>query len=331
LEDVLGGGNNNGNAVNEDNDGPNQGSSSIPNNIFLDDSALQQFLSDFNATTYGAVQGTQSSSSSPPRPSSQDNNAPWRTGPADAAVASTITNSHHSSECNMPALQGQAPYPNKKRDLNGRMMMRTMQDPQQQQQQVGASRVSSTSSFTSSMSSTPPPLILSSSSVTGPSSAKKIKTQHAAAFARRAPVKNHTARQSAAANNKKKLGRPSLFPQKLFTMLSELQTTDEYESLRTDVCNFCEDGSAFEIYNIPMFVEHILPKFFKMTSFSSFQRQLQLYNFKRVSKNSAPKMASGAAAYRHDLFHRDRPNDLERMERKQSKPSTFVMALHAKS
>jgi HSF-type DNA-binding len=120
---------------------------------------------------------------------------------------------------------------------------------------------------------------------------------------------------NSANGSNRKLGRPSAFPQKLYTMLTSVPQQDAHLA---HIVSFTPDGTAFEIYDSEAFVEAILPKYFKMSSFSSFQRQLQLYNFKRVSKGGA---------YRHPLFHRDQPDNLAKMGRKQSKPSTFVLSL----
>ena len=97
-----------------------------------------------------------------------------------------------------------------------------------------------------------------------------------------------------------------------------LTSVPQQDAHLTHIVGFTPDGSAFEIYDTEAFVEAILPKYFKMGSFSSFQRQLQLYNFKRVTKGGA---------YKHPLFHRDMPDNLSKMVRKQSKPSNFVLSL----
>ena len=118
-------------------------------------------------------------------------------------------------------------------------------------------------------------------------------------------------------SSKRKLGRPSAFPQKLFGMLTEIHASDD-SRLCQDVVGFTPDGSAFQIYDNDAFVAEILPQFFKMSSFSSFQRQLQLYNFKRQSKGGP---------YQHALFHRDQPDRVGLMARKQSRPSTFCLSV----
>lgn len=123
--------------------------------------------------------------------------------------------------------------------------------------------------------------------------------------------------KKASNGSKRKLGRPAAFPQKLHTMLTSVPLQDAHLS---HIVGFTPDGSAFEIHDTEAFVDAILPKYFKMSSFSSFQRQLQLYNFKRVSKGGA---------YRQAMFHRDMPQDLHKIVRKQSKPSSFLMSLAA--
>ncbi|CAB9512781.1 shock factor protein 1 [Seminavis robusta] len=125
--------------------------------------------------------------------------------------------------------------------------------------------------------------------------------------------------KSSSSTGQRKLGRPSAFPQKLYRMLMDIQTNG---SSLQDIVAFSPEGNSFHIYHNDAFVEQILPKYFKMSSFSSFQRQLQLYSFKRISKGGA---------YFHPMFHRENPDTVGRMVRKQSKPSNFLLAVAAKT
>jgi len=114
---------------------------------------------------------------------------------------------------------------------------------------------------------------------------------------------------------KRKLGRPSAFPHKLYRMLTELENTC---SSLCQVVSFTDQGASFQIHDNEAFVTQVLPQFFKMSSFGSFQRQLQLYNFKRISKGGP---------YQHVLFHRDQPENVGKMVRKQSRPSSMMMKM----
>lgn len=167
---------------------------------------------------------------------------------------------------------------------------------------------------------TPPPDLLHSVCVSDSGSSSSSVSS---ADTRVAPTPKTTSRKKRTKTNsngtKRKLGRPSAFPQKLHTMLTSVPQQDAHLA---HIVAFTPDGSAFEIHDTEAFVEAILPKYFKMSSYSSFQRQLQLYSFKRATKGGA---------YRHPLFHRDLPNDVSKMARKQSKPSTFALTLSATS
>lgn len=87
------------------------------------------------------------------------------------------------------------------------------------------------------------------------------------------------------------------FPERLHRLLKEIA-----DDGNGDVISFLGHGRAFAIHKPDKFVSEIITKYFKQKSLSSFQRQLNLYGFKRV--------ASGrdAGAYYHDLFLQGRPN-----------------------
>ena len=181
-------------------------------------------------------------------------------------------------------------------------------------------------STVSSLQVPPPPALVHSVSVgdsaSSSSSSGASLSSHDSHY-QTAPRKATNARKKRSKTNangtKRKLGRPSAFPQKLYTMLTSVPVQDAHLA---HIVSFTPDGAAFEIHDNEAFVQAILPKYFKMSSFSSFQRQLQLYNFKRVTKGGA---------YRHPLFHRDLPDNLSKMVRKQSKPSSFVLTLSSKN
>jgi hypothetical protein len=69
------------------------------------------------------------------------------------------------------------------------------------------------------------------------------------------------------------------FPQKLYRMLQE---AEEYG--HDDVLSFSPDGRAFNIHKPRTFLEDIMPRYFSTTCMSSFDRQLSLYGFRRVTK-----------------------------------------------
>jgi hypothetical protein len=69
------------------------------------------------------------------------------------------------------------------------------------------------------------------------------------------------------------------FPEKLHRMLEAA----EREGV-ADVVSFFSHGRAFAIHKPRRFVNEIMPRFFRQTRLTSFQRQLNLYGFRRISQ-----------------------------------------------
>mmetsp|Transcript_723 Transcript_723/g.2318 ORF Transcript_723/g.2318 Transcript_723/m.2318 type:complete len:449 (-) Transcript_723:274-1620(-) len=93
------------------------------------------------------------------------------------------------------------------------------------------------------------------------------------------------------------------FVRKLFDLVS--QESDE-------IVAFAEDGSAFEVKNPKRLELEVLPKYFRHSRFQSLVRQLNFYNFKKISKERHMWV------YHHECFHRDKPALLENLKRKTS-------------
>ncbi|KAI2493734.1 DNA binding protein [Fragilaria crotonensis] len=88
----------------------------------------------------------------------------------------------------------------------------------------------------------------------------------------------------------------------------------------SDVAAFLPDGRSFCIRDHQEFTDLVLPVFFpKMKGFASFQRQLNLYDFKRVGG-----MGPDRGCYRHSLFHRDFPGYLIFVKRRKIKGHSRV-------
>jgi hypothetical protein len=64
------------------------------------------------------------------------------------------------------------------------------------------------------------------------------------------------------------------FPSKLFTMLND----SDAEGF-ADIVSWGTDDMAFKVHEKPEFEKQILPKYFKMTKYKSFTRQLYNYGF----------------------------------------------------
>jgi hypothetical protein len=87
------------------------------------------------------------------------------------------------------------------------------------------------------------------------------------------------------------------FPEKLHRMLKEVEETG-----LSEIISFFPHGRAFAVHNPTRFVNEIMPRYFRQSRLSSFQRQLNLYGFTRISSGS------DAGGYYHELFLKGRPN-----------------------
>jgi HSF-type DNA-binding len=72
-------------------------------------------------------------------------------------------------------------------------------------------------------------------------------------------------------------GRVGKFPLKLHQLLLDLAREG-----RSDIAAFLPHGRAFAIFKPVEFAAEVMPHYFRMSRFSSFQRQLNLYDFQRV-------------------------------------------------
>ena len=99
------------------------------------------------------------------------------------------------------------------------------------------------------------------------------------------------------------------FPQKVHKMLSELEKTENGKK----IAGWIPDGRAFFIHNQDDFVKDVMPKYFRMQQFSSFQRQLNLYGFQRIPKGPLK------GSYYHRLFIRGEPQFCFRIRRSRQK------------
>jgi HSF-type DNA-binding len=77
----------------------------------------------------------------------------------------------------------------------------------------------------------------------------------------------------------KRVGRTSVFPKVLHAILADLERQG-----RDDIASFLRHGRAFAIHKPREFAATVLPMYFRMGHFTSFQRQLNLYDFQRVTR-----------------------------------------------
>jgi hypothetical protein len=113
-----------------------------------------------------------------------------------------------------------------------------------------------------------------------------------------------SAEKSSKGTRKARGGVQIPFPEKLHTMLKEME-----EQGKTDIVSFYSHGRAFGVHDIDRFVEEIMPKYFKMGKWNSFARQLNLYGFVRMTTGP------DSGGYYHELFLKGRPQLAEHMRR----------------
>jgi len=91
--------------------------------------------------------------------------------------------------------------------------------------------------------------------------------------------------------------------------LHEMVTHNNMES----IISWLPHGRAFMVHDVEKFVAEVLPKYFNHSKFSSFQRQLNSYGFRRFTQGR------DAGAYYHESFQRGRPylcSDINRIKGK---------------
>jgi len=96
------------------------------------------------------------------------------------------------------------------------------------------------------------------------------------------------------------------FPLKLQCILDKL----EAEGTAGDIISWMPHGRAFLVHDPQRFVSEVMPVHFKQSKYSSFQRQLHMYNFERVTGPGPNK-----GAYHHPYFLRSHPELALKMRR----------------
>mmetsp|Transcript_16192 Transcript_16192/g.49472 ORF Transcript_16192/g.49472 Transcript_16192/m.49472 type:complete len:446 (-) Transcript_16192:388-1725(-) len=97
-----------------------------------------------------------------------------------------------------------------------------------------------------------------------------------------------------------KRGAPQVFPRKLFELLQKEPA---------NVISWDAEGETFAIQDMDAFTAQSLERYFKHHKFTSFQRQLNLYGFRKIAKGER------TGYYVHPHFQRDRPEWLSKVRR----------------
>lgn len=101
-----------------------------------------------------------------------------------------------------------------------------------------------------------------------------------------------------------KRGVPQQFPRRLYNML---ETEAREQSDHDRLISWSPSGNAFMIEDPVLFASLTLPKYFKTSVFSSFQRNMNLYGFVKVRKGPE------AGMYYHPDFVRGKPENLHKL------------------
>jgi hypothetical protein len=94
------------------------------------------------------------------------------------------------------------------------------------------------------------------------------------------------------------------FPLKLQRILDKLEAEG-----KTEIISWLPHGRAFLVHDSDRLVSELLPVYFNQTRYSSFQRQLHMYNFQRITAGR------DKGAYHHTNFQRGKPQISLRMHR----------------
>lgn len=118
-------------------------------------------------------------------------------------------------------------------------------------------------------------------------------------------------RRTQKARQRKPGGIPPQFPKLLHAMLC--RADDDGFS---HIVSWRPHGKSFTVYDREKFVKDVMPQYFQQTKFTSFQRQLNLYGFRRINETGPDYNG-----YYHEKFVRDRPDLVDSIARVVSKAS----------
>lgn len=104
--------------------------------------------------------------------------------------------------------------------------------------------------------------------------------------------------------DKSRKNEPNTFIKKTYKLLSR--------SKNSSMVSWSSDGQSFVIKDQFQFTNVILPQYFKHKNFASFNRQLNMYGFKKTSET--------LLEFTHPLFQKNSEEDLWKIKRQVKKP-----------
>ncbi|KAF8903790.1 HSF-type DNA-binding-domain-containing protein, partial [Mucidula mucida] len=100
------------------------------------------------------------------------------------------------------------------------------------------------------------------------------------------------------------------------------------------VISWTPQGDAFVVKDVTAFSHTVLPRMYKHQNFSSFVRQLNKYDFHKVSVKEGAEESENSSTFRHPDFRSDTLDKLDKIKRKvtvQSRPRTYAAAVLSSS
>ena len=116
-------------------------------------------------------------------------------------------------------------------------------------------------------------------------------------------------------HSKRRGGVAVSFPLKLHAVLDQVEMDGHGH-----IISWQPHGRCFVIHKPKEFVNHIMPHYFRQSKLTSFQRQLNLYGFNRLTTGN------DSGGYYHELFLRGKPFLCKRMIRTKVKGTKFKAA-----
>jgi hypothetical protein len=117
------------------------------------------------------------------------------------------------------------------------------------------------------------------------------------------------------AQSRRRGGVSISFPTKLHAVLEQVETDG-----LSHIVSWQDHGRCFVIHRPKEFTDHVMPIYFRQTKLTSFQRQLNLYGFCRLTRGS------DSGGYYHELFLRGKSVLAKRMQRTKIKGTKFKAA-----
>jgi hypothetical protein len=112
------------------------------------------------------------------------------------------------------------------------------------------------------------------------------------------------------------------FPWKLHEMLDDAEKDESFQSIMSWLP---DRENAFRIHNSAAFVDLVMPKYFKQTKYKSFQRQLNIWGFCRITSGR------DKGGYVHPCFIRGKPSLCRQMVRRKIKGGFSTSVANAAS